>query len=413
MSKRTLVIDPTIAGISGDMIVSAIVDLGADEKGTVDAMESIGRHLEGCKQVKAQFRDVTKNNFRAKYLSLNLEEEGRDRDYVSLEGALKDTQRELGVSKAAEGFALRSLELLFSAEASLHHQDVKTIHLHEAGSVDTLVDFLGASFALDDLKLFNDTDIYSTPVAVGGGSLTFSHGTLSNPSPAVLEIARRCGIVIVGGPVNAETATPTGLAMLGSLDSRALESYPRFRPHAVGIGAGTREFEGVPNILRMTIGESLNLIVEEIVVLETNLDDLTGEEIGYATERILEEGAKDVSVIPAMGKKGRPGFIMKVITESPRSEELANIIMKETGTLGVRVTSTPRYVASRDFATLHFTIDSAEEIVKLKISRDGSGNLIAMKPEYEDVRYLARKYKRPLRTVKEEIIEQARKKLAT
>ena len=88
MSKRTLVIDPTIAGISGDMIVSAIVDLGADEKGTVDAMESVGRHLEGCKQVKAQFRDVTKNNFRAKYLSLNLEEEGRDRDYVSLEGAL-------------------------------------------------------------------------------------------------------------------------------------------------------------------------------------------------------------------------------------------------------------------------------------------------------------------------------------
>lgn len=413
MSKRTLVIDPTIAGISGDMIVSAIVDLGADEKGTVDAMESVGRHLEGCKKVKAQFRDVTKNSFRAKYLNLNLEEDARERDYVSLEGALKDTQRELALSKAAEGFALRSLDLLFNAEASLHHQDVKTIHLHEAGSVDTLVDILGASFALDDLRLFNDTDIYSTPVAVGGGSLTFSHGTLSNPSPAVLEIARSCGIVIVGGPVNAETATPTGLAILGSLNTTALESYPRLRPLAVGIGAGTREFDGVPNILRITIGESLNLIIEEIVVLETNLDDLTGEEVGYATERILEEGAKDVSVIPIMGKKGRPGFILKVITESSKSEELANLIMKETGTLGVRVTSTPRYVASREFATLHFTIDSAEEIVKLKISRDGSGNLIVMKPEYEDVRHLARKYKRPLRTIKEEIMEQARKKLVT
>ncbi len=412
MGKRTLIIDPTIAGISGDMIVSAIVDLGADEKGTIDAMESAGKHLEGCRQVKAKFHNITKNNFRAKYLHLTLEDEVKERDYASLEGALRDSQRELGLSKAAEDFGLRSLDLLFSAEASLHNQDATKIHLHEAGSVDTLVDILGASFALDYLKIFADTDIYSTPVAVGGGSLTFSHGTVSNPSPAVLEIARKSGISIVGGPVNSETATPTGLALLGSLNTRALESYPGLRPVAVGIGAGTREFDGVPNILRMTLGESINAILEEIVVLETSLDDLTGEEVGYAAERILEEGAKDVSVIPAMGKKGRPGFILKVIAESSKSEALSDLIMRETGTLGVRVTPTPRYVARRDLTTFHFTIESTQEIIRMKISRDSSGNLIGMKPEYEDLRKVAMKYKRPLRVLKEEVMDQARKQLS-
>ena len=414
MSKKVLVIDSSIAGVSGDMLVSAALDLGADESGVLEAMLSVKEHIDGVERIEAKFVDVIKHGFRAKHLELQIEENISDRSGSSLENILQDSLNDLNISRDAREFAGKSLQELILAESSIHGKDPEKVHLHEAGSADTFVDILGASYALDNLNIFTDTDVVSMPVAVGGGELQFSHGKMVNPSPAVLEIARRNNIRIVGGPVKVETATPTGLAMLSAISDRSMDYYPAINPLAIGIGAGTRDLGVIPNILRMTIGESIeDISSEEIFILETNLDDVTGEEMAHAMEKIMDQGAKDVSLMHTIGKKGRPGFLLRVISDRYMIENLSDLIMSETGTLGVRIMPTTRHTAKREIIQQQVRFGESVETISLKVSRGSSGEIIRIKPEYDEVKELTRKYKRPIRILMEEIIEQAKRQLSS
>ncbi|MGQ9597120.1 MAG: nickel pincer cofactor biosynthesis protein LarC, partial [Thermoproteota archaeon] len=305
-----------------------------------------------------------------------------------------------------------SINTLVNAEAKVHGRSINEVHLHEAGSVDTPAEIVGAAIALEDLNLF-DTKVCSTPVAVGGGLFRFSHGTVSSPAPATIEILRSKGFPVIGGPIESELATPTGASLLVNLAQEANRFYPLMKPTAIGYGAGTKDFVEMPNVLRFTFGEFLDyqLLRDEISVLETNLDDVAGEIVGHTVDRLLQEGARDVSVIPMFTKKNRPGQILKIIADKTNAERLSRVLIEETGTLGVRVYPCQRHILSRESIVMDIQVDDVKEFVNVKVAKDGKGEIVQIKPEYDDVERIAQKTDKPLREIMELVKRKAREVL--
>jgi len=412
-NKRILVFDPQIAGISGDMIVSALLDLGGNAVAVIEAMRTTGNCLPGCNNIEISMNDTSRGGIRARMLVINIEEEDAGRTGSELMKAATSCLQILKTSDKAKQFALDSINALLTAEAKVHGKSLQEVHLHETASADTLADVIGAAVALDDLGLFNDTTVYSTPVALGGGSFQISHGTVTSPAPATLEILRSKGFLTAGGPVESELSTPTGAAILTSLARHSVRYYPPIKPTRVGYGAGSKEFVETPNMLRVTLGEPIDsgLSIDEVYVLETNLDDATGELIGHAMDRMLQEGARDVTAIPLLTKKGRPGHTVQVIADSSNMERMCRIMIEETGTLGVRIHVCERRILPRELQPVEVVIDDISETVNVKISRSTQGQIIQVKPEYDDVKRLAARTGKPLREVEETVKRTAGKAL--
>ena len=411
MKSDILVIDPSIAGISGDMMLSSIIDIGADEKLVIENLESIKDYFKSCKKLEISFKDVTKNGFRAKKADIIIEEDKNSHNVDELNYNLERSIENVSISHNAKAFIKNSFENLISAESALHGISKKEMHLHEAGSIDTFVDIIGTGIALDNLELFNLKEIITTPVSVGGGDITFSHGKMQNPAPAILEIARRNNIMIRGGPGMYETATPTGMAMLAALVEESQEIFPGIKPELIGVGAGSSEFKEIPNILRITLGEKSTLLTDEIAIIETNIDDRTGEELGYAMQRIIDNGALDVSLIPTIGKKGRPSNVLKVITNLSKSEFFSDLVMRETGTLGVRVYPMSRFIQMRENLKANITIKNNDEEIDVKVVKSESGEIIQFKPEFDQIVKLSEKYKINLIELKNDISKQIQREL--
>lgn len=410
--KRVVVIDCQVAGVSGDMILGALLDLGADSTKVVKAMKSVGDYLEGCRNVEVTVRDVIRRGFRAKKVDVKADETGEMRGMDLIEATLKCIG-DLKLSVEAKEFASNVINTLVSVEAKIHGRSIDEVHLHEAGSIDTPAEIVGASVALNDLNLFRETKIYSTPVAVGGGTFRFSHGTVSSPAPATLEILRSKSFPMIGGIIESELATPTGASLLVNLVHEATRFYPPLRPKVVGYGAGTKDFAEFPNVLRVVLGEPLEygLLMDRIYILETNLDDVSGELVGHTINRLLDEGARDVSVIPIFTKKNRPGQIIKVITDEEMVERLSKILIEETGTLGVRMYPCERRILHRKSIPIKISIDGVEESVKVKVARDSKGEIVQMKPEYGDAERVAAKTGKPLRKIMDLVKIEAERKL--
>ena len=411
MKSDILVIDPSIAGISGDMMLSSIVDIGADEKLVIENLESIKDYFKSCKKLEISFKDVTKNGFRAKKADIVIEEDKNSHNVDELNYNLERSIENVSISNNAKAFIKNSFENLISAESALHGINKKEMHLHEAGSIDTFVDIIGTGIALDNLELLFLKEIITTPVSVGGGDITFSHGKMQNPAPAILEIARRNDIMIRGGPGMYETATPTGMAMLAALVEESQEIFPGIKPELIGIGAGSSEFKEIPNILRITLGKKSTLLTDEIAIIETNIDDRTGEELGYAMQRIIDNGALDVSLIPTIGKKGRPSNVLKVITNLSKSEFFSDLVMRETGTLGVRVYPMSRFIQMRENLKASITINNNDEEIDVKVVKSESGEIIQFKPEFDQIIKLSEKYKINLIELKDDISKQIQREL--
>jgi hypothetical protein len=271
-----------------------------------------------------------------------------------------------------------------------------------------LADVFGVAAACDALGVF-DGDIYSTPVAVGGGIISFSHGTMAAPAPAVLEIARQRSMPIYGGPENVELATPTGISMLANLVHTFVDNYPLLVPEMVGLGAGKKELTSAPNILRVVVGHGIGTEVgtDAVSLLETNLDDLPGEVLGHALQQILDSGAKDAWITPAQFKKNRPGHVLHVICESPETERLANLIMEETGTLGVRYQQWNRFTLHREIMTIKVEIEGKKFDVRVKFAKQKSGRIVNVKPEFDDIHTIAKELSMPARRISEIVVREA------
>jgi len=400
LAEKVVFIDCMTAGVSGDMMLGALVDLYGEGSPLSEVAEVIEGKLSNVKSVRFSVGSVLRREIAAKRVEVQVEESGRMTG-VQLKDALEVCARDLNLSHKASSFASSVLGTLLDAERRVHGEFSGDIELDELGSADTLFDILGASHMLQKLNLFENTVFYSSPVSVGGGFVKFSHGRVAAPAPATLEILKSKGFPVVGQNVDGELTTPTGAALVVSLAEKALASLPLFKVLNVGYGAGFKDFSGFPNVTRILVGERFEDLfgVEEVYVLETNLDDVTGETLGYLMERLFKEGAKDVCFIPVFAKKNRPAHIVRVIADEVKKERLMEALFEETGTLGVRMERLHRCTLSRETLNVTLPAELGRETVRVKVARDSAGRVVNVKPEYDDVKAVAEKTGKPFRVV--------------
>ena len=410
---KVAVIDSQVAGIAGDMLMSAFVDAGASGRKVSDAIFACQDHLKGSKISKAKFAKVKSHGFSATRLQLSCRDDVSERKGTEMQKALALCCDAVGLDDRAEAFARESLNTIISAEAKIHGEDVASVHLHEASSIDTLADIIGCAVAVQDLGLLG-ARIFSTSVAVGGGLLKFSHGTIPNPASAILEIFRKRKFVLVGGQAEGELTTPTGAALLVNLADGSASHYPSLAPESIGYGAGKKEFEGFPNVVRLVIGSSKTVSEtsrDMVCVVETNIDDASGEIVGNLVER-LSDVTRDVTVISGTTKKSRPTFLIRIITEKAQLDDVLEVLFSESGTLGARVQEVERYILPRTILSIPVNIDGKIFNVHVKVARSSAtGRITNAKPEFEDIKIIASRSQMAVKKVMELVSAQVMQRM--
>ena len=362
-----VVIDPQIAGISGDMLLCSLVDLGADKNKIIDGIKQSEKFFSNSSIKKIDFQKIQKHGIQAVQLILEVEENIHERKGSEIRKAITDSIKAIGLSKKAKIFSESCIDTLISSESKIHGISDDSVHLHEVSSIDTLVDIVGITIALEDLELF-DEKILCLPISVGGGSITFSHGTMSNPASAILEIFKNSNLIIKGNSANEELTTPTGACILVNMTINSVEYYPSMKIVSIGYGAGKKDFETFSNVLKIVRGSENNFEIDSVKILETNVDDVSGEILGNLIEKIMEKGAKDVSIYQGITKKGRPTNLVSVICSDENVEEIVDILVLETGTLGIRISESNRFIVPRTIHTVSITLSGKSFQVNYKKS---------------------------------------------
>jgi uncharacterized protein (TIGR00299 family) protein len=405
-----LVIDPQVAGISGDMILSSLVHLGASKSKIISGANASQNFLRGSKIKKIDFKKVNKHGIMATSLVLQLDEHHHERKGMEIQNCIKKTADKIGLSESAKAFATDSIATLIKAESKIHGVPMDSVHFHEASSIDTVIDIVGTAIALDDLRCF-DHEIITTPVSVGSGTVTFSHGVVSNPAAAVLGIFEKSKIMISGSGVKDELTTPTGASILVNLADRCSEFYPMMKVKSIGYGAGQKNFEGFSNVLKIVQGESSkSTSLDSVTILETNVDDISGEVLAHVIDKIMANGAKDVSVIQTITKKGRPSHMISVICDSDSVSHLLNLLVSETGTLGVRMRTSDRFLVPRQIVTLKVKINNKIFALRCKVA-DTNSDHRQFKVEYDDIKSISEKLSLPFKQTEELIKAEVKKQL--
>jgi len=403
------VIDAQVAGVSGDMLLSSLVNIGANKSKIIDGIRSAESLCKDVKIKKIDFVEVKKNSLQATELLLEIDDDVHERKGIEIKEIIEKSTEKLTISESAKAFAIKSIETLIRAESKIHGEPEDSVHFHEAASFDTVVDLLGTAIALDDLGCFDD-DIVVTPVAIGGGTVTFSHGTSSNPAYAILEIFRESGIITVGGNVKEELTTPTGASMLVNLVKECSEFYPPMKIQSIGYGAGQKDFEGFSNVLKIVRGiASTKLQFDTVKILETNVDDVSGEVLGNMIEKIMAQGAKDVTISSAITKKGRPTNLVSVICDSDTMNSIMDLLVTETGTLGVRVRTSERYIVPRAIKTVSVNVKGQNFDVRYKTRDLNNGS--HFKIESDDIKEISDVLNFSFKETEELLNQEIRKKL--
>jgi pyridinium-3,5-bisthiocarboxylic acid mononucleotide nickel chelatase len=398
---KVLVIDPKIAGISGDMFIAALVDLTGSSDTLLPVADAIC-DLSWCDNFSFQVNDSDAGGLFAKRLTIEIREKNHW-NHTDMRDSMIEITKKSMISDNAKRMALRIIDDLILTDAKLHRSN---FHRHQMLSVDTLFDVAG-SLALLDRNGFLDGMIYGTPPVLGSGFTRIAGGEIACPAPATLETLCRHKIPYSSYPSDSEMTTPTGAAIFANITNRIVDAFPSMTPLRVGYGTGSRSVQGRPSVLRVVEGMNFDAIQDRIVMLETNLDDVPGETIGYTVERLREAGAVDVFVTTASGKKNRPVQILHIITSQQDYPGLLEILMDETGTLGVRILDIPRLVAHRTRQVMRVSVKGELFDISVKTSTV-NGNLLAKKPEYEDLKKIAQHLNIPLHKVREEVLSQIR-----
>ena len=405
------VIDAQVAGVSGDMLLSSLVNIGANKSKIIDGIRSAESLCKDVKIKKIDFVEVKKNSLQATELLLEIDDDVHERKGIEIKEIIEKSTEKLTISESAKTFAIKSIETLIRAESKIHGEPEDSVHFHEAASFDTVIDLLGTAIALDDLGCFDD-DIVVTPVAIGGGTVTFSHGTSSNPAYAILEIFRESGIITVGGNVKEELTTPTGSSMLVNLvtDPPSSEFYPPMKIQSIGYGAGQKDFDGFSNVLKIVRGiASTKLQLDTVKILETNVDDVSGEVLGNMIEKIMAQGAKDVTISSAITKKGRPTNLVSVICDSDTMNSIMDLLVTETGTLGVRIRTSERYIVPRAVKTVSVNIQGQSFDVRYKTRDLNNGS--HFKIESDDIREISSALSISFKDTEELLNQEVRKEI--
>ena len=381
-----IVIDPLIAGISGDMLLCSLVDLGADKNKIISGIKTSEKFLTNSTIKKIDFQKIQKKGVQSTQLILEIDEDVHERKGSEIKKAIIDSVNILELSKKGKIFADSCIDILISSESKIHGVPEESVHFHEASSIDTLVDIIGITIALDDLKFF-DEKILCMPISVGGGTVTFSHGTMSNPASAILEIFKNSNLKIKGNDSNEELTTPTGACILASLTNIAIDFYPSMKIESIGYGAGQKEFDSFSNVLKIVRGSENNFEIDSVKILETNVDDVSGEILGNLIEKIMEKGAKDVSIYHGITKKGRPTNLVSVICNDAHMDEIVDTLVLETGTLGVRVSESNRFIVPRSTHEISLTIN--DQSFQVHYKKSAFKGKIDFKIEFDDLKNIS------------------------
>ena len=301
------------------------------------------------------------------------------------------------ISERAKKTAIDIFEALGRAEAKIHNTSIESVHFHEVGAADAMVDIVCAAVGAEALGV---DEIICSPLNVGGGTVKCAHGTIPVPAPATVELLADAPVYSSG--LMKELVTPTGAAIVKTLASR-FASFPEMKIEKSGYGAGTRDFPGHPNVVRLTIGESgrhslgVNTASDTVAVLEANLDDLNPQVFGYVMDRLFEAGALDAFAMPVQMKKNRPGTLLTVLCKPEHASDLTQLIFSETTTLGVRRRDEMRQTLARRWES----VGTPWGEVRVKIA-SMNGTVTNYAPEYEDCRRIAMENRVPLKTVMQE-----------
>jgi len=444
VTKKTILIDVATAGAAGDMFLAALIDLIGED----NALLPVGASLliydpsfrlnvvsQSHSSITGRQLQVTRNA-------------GIRLSPASLRDVIAAVAEEVELSPNAKEIALKALNVILEAESKAHNKPIDELHLHETGSVDTVLDIVGTAYLLEKTGLLGEAEILATNVAVGTGTVETEHGELEVPVPAVSEMLKAHKVPHHPGEAKTEVLTPTGAAILIAIVDRFIESLDDFVEQNQGFGFGMRDLGKIPNMLSITVGETVipdldaaetvkatpkkketksakektapkpkteekvevaeSWNEDDVIVIETNVDDVDGETLGALFDTLLAEGlAYDVTIIPAIGKKNRPCHVIKVIAAKAGLKSIADILIKNLGTIGIRYATWQRLKASRETIVCSFEIDGNEYMVRVKVSRNIDGSILNIKPEAEDVSRLSKETGIPVRELKPRIALQA------
>jgi hypothetical protein len=390
-----------VGGLAGDMLLAGLLDAGAPEDVLRELPERLG--LDG---VSLRVERVERHGIGALHVDVigsggglaapppspdaQLAGSQSQRSWVSI----RDQVGSAWLDESVRARALRILQRLAEVEADIHGVSPEDVHFHELGAVDTLIDVVGAVTLLAELGVER---LVCSPLPLGRGTVAAGHGVLPLPAPATARLLQ--GAPVVGVELEAELVTPTGAALATGL-ADAWGPIPPMTLERDGFGAGTADFAERANVVRVLLGSAHAAEsgpaprLAEVVLLETNLDDLIPEFVPDAAERCLAAGALDVWTAPVTMKKGRPGVVLSALARPEHREAVARAIIEHTSALGVRVSSMQRYELEREFAT----VDVSGHQVRVKLGRL-DGRVVNVAPEHDDCAAVARATGRPIKSV--------------
>lgn len=373
------------AGIAGDMALGSLVDAGAD----LDEVRALLGRLP-LRGWSLDAEPVLRGGVAATQVQVRVADDGVVRTYAHISGLVDEARLPERVRDRAQS----AFAALARVEGRLHRRPPAQVHFHEVGGTDAIVDVVGTCAALEVLGV---DEVYASPVATGTGMIRSAHGVLPNPAPAVMDLLQ--GAPTYGRDVTVELTTPTGAALLAAT-AVGYGPMPPLTVAATGYGAGSRELDGLPNVVQVVLGDSLAVRVtglrgpnamtgQPVALLEVNVDDATGETLAHAVAALLDGGAHDAWVTPIVMKKGRPAYTVSVLADPALVEQLARILVAETGSLGVRGQTLERWPSAR--AEHEVEVDGLPMRVKVSPGR--------VKVEHADAARAARRTGRPLREV--------------
>ena len=379
---RTLYFD-CFAGASGDMILGAMVAAGVDPDALRHQLSLL--NVEGF---KIDFETVDRSGLSATYARVETVHEHKHRHLSDIRRIIENS----GVTDAAKELSIRIFTRLAEAEARVHNEPVEKVHFHEVGALDAIVDVVGAAICFDLMKIDR---FVSSPLHVGSGMIEMAHGRFPVPPPAVTELLR--GVPFYSGEIKGELLTPTGAAIITAV-CQEYGPIPRIKTDRTGYGAGTRQYENFPNVLRVLVGETdaSEAASERLWMIETNLDDASPQIIGHVMDRVFDAGALDCYFTPVQMKKNRPGVLLSVLCGASEKERVMTLLFTETTTLGIR-----SYEVER--RALHRSVVQVETVygpIFVKVAHL-NGRVVNEMSEFEQCREAAIRANVPLKMVEE------------
>ena len=398
---KTLYFD-CFAGASGNMILGALVALGVDENALVEQIK-----LLDITDFSIEFSTKNKSGISAVYADVKVPQENAHRHLHTIEKIIEDSR----LSEKVKKRAIKIFKRLAAAEAKIHGIEIEKVHFHEVGAMDAIIDVVGACIGFEMLGI---EKFVCSKIHVGSGFAQMAHGKFPVPPPAVIELLQNAPIYST--EIEGELITPTGAAIISTV-CEEFGNLNEMRIEKTAYGAGTRDYENFPNVLRLMVGETENelritnyelrkennsrfTIHDSLVLIETNIDDLSPQTLGFVMERAFELGCLDCWFTPIQMKKNRPATLVSILCDKEKREILTELLFAETSTLGVRVSEVERNCLPRE--TVKVETEFGE--IDVKIARFGE-KIVNAKPEYDQMRSFALKSNKSLREIEREILE--------